>query len=159
MTQVTGSEGRRKLTIFQQYKDAVSNSWANILLLSSHNPLWGFDYSIRSCQAHLSITTFVQFFTSKTLIPLRTSSHHLFLGCPLDLFPIGLHSKILRAILYSSILCTCPHLFNRLTVTNLTMLAPPINLFNSWLVQILHPSLSWRRPKIFLGILLSKIIK
>jgi len=93
MTQVTVSEGRRKLIVFEQYKDAVSNSWANILLLSFYNPLCVFDYSTRSCQAHLSITTSVQFFTLNTLISFRTSSHHLFLGCPLDLFPIGLHSK------------------------------------------------------------------
>jgi len=46
------------------------------LLLTSYNPLWVSDFSIRSCQANLSITTFVQFFTAITLISFRTSSRH-----------------------------------------------------------------------------------
>jgi hypothetical protein len=46
------------------------------------------------------------FHTHSNPISFRTSSRNLFLGRSLDLFPIGLHSKILLTILYSSILCT-----------------------------------------------------
>jgi len=46
------------------------------LLLSSYNPLWVSDFSIRSYQADLSNTTFVQFFTPITLISFRTSFRH-----------------------------------------------------------------------------------
>ena len=104
-----------------------------LLLLSSYNPLWAFDFSTWSCQDVLFITKFVQFFTPNTLISFRTSSCHLLLVCPFDLFPIGLHLKILLAIPYSSILCKWPHHFNLWASKHLIMLAPSINLFNSWL--------------------------
>ena len=90
------------------------------------------------------------------LISFRTSSCHIFLGPPLDLFTIGLHSKILLTILYYYIPCQWPHHFNIWAFMDLSMLAPPINLFNSWRVLILHPSVSWMEPKIFFRILLSK---
>jgi len=38
------------------------------LLLTSYNPLWVSDFSIRSCQANLSNNTFVQFFTPVSLL-------------------------------------------------------------------------------------------
>lgn len=42
--------------------------------------------------------------------------------------------KILLTMLYSSILCKCSHHFNLWAFMNFISLAPPINLFNSWLV-------------------------
>ena len=130
-----------------------------LLLLSYCNSARIFDFFTGSCQADLPFTTFVHFFKLITLISFRTSSCHLFLGRPLDFFPIGLHSAIFLTFLYSSILCKWPHHFNSWAFMDVSVLDPPINLFDSWLFLILHPSRSWKGPKLFFRILLSKIIK
>ena len=49
-------------------------------------------------------------------------SFHLRLGLPKGLFPVGLPVKILKALLPSSILATCPAHLNLLDLITLTIL-------------------------------------
>ena len=49
-------------------------------------------------------------------------SLHLRIGSPKGLFPLGLPVKILRALLPSSILATCPAHLNRLDLLTLIVL-------------------------------------
>jgi hypothetical protein len=101
--------------------------WYIFLFFFCDTTLYGFlTSSADHARPICPITSFVQLFTSNTLI----SSLHPFLGCPLDLFPTGLHSKIHLTILYSYILRKWPHHFNFWAFMNLTMSAPPINLPN-----------------------------
>jgi hypothetical protein len=55
-------------------------------------------------------------------------SSHLRLGLPKDLFPVGLPVKILKAILPSSILATCPAYHNLLDLITLTILGEQYKL-------------------------------
>ena len=59
-----------------------------------------------------------------TLIPrsIPILSSHLRLGFPKGLSPVGLPVKILKALLPSSILATCPAHLNLLDLITLTML-------------------------------------
>lgn len=110
----TSDTGRKKER--KERKKRVSNKTPVDDCSSSYSfvlqPSVDFNFSTRSCKANPSITTFVQYFISNILI----SFSPLSIWCPLDLFPTGLHSRILLTILHSSILC---------------ILAPPIDLFNS----------------------------
>lgn len=60
----------------------------NIVLVLSYSPLWVLNFT-RSCQAALSVVTFVQFFTPNIPISFKASSRHEFLGHPVgSLFPL-----------------------------------------------------------------------
>jgi hypothetical protein len=88
----------------------------------------------------------------------RTHPSIYSLGTLLISFPLDAIKK--STLLFCSLpSCQSPHHFNLWAFINLTLLTPPINLFNSWLVLILHPSLSWTGPKIFIRILLWKVVK
>ena len=61
------------------------------------------------------------------LIPISSRSililsSHLRIGLPKGLFPVGLPVKILKALLPSSILATCPAYLNLLDLITLTLL-------------------------------------
>ena len=102
----------------------------NIVLVLSYSPLWVFSFT-RSCQASLSVVTFVQFFTPNTPISFRASSHHVFLGRRLRLFS---HWTPFKNPPYHSILLHPKYMalpFQSLIFYDLIMLFPPINLFNS----------------------------
>ena len=49
-------------------------------------------------------------------------SFHLHLGLPEGLFPVGLPAKILKGLLHTSILATCPAHLNVLDLITLTIL-------------------------------------
>ena len=95
------------------------------------------------------------------LIPISSMSilimfSHLRLGLPKGLFPVGLQVKIVKAVLPSSILSTCPAHLNLLDLITLTILCERYKLWSSSLWSLLHsPFASLLGPNIRLRILFS----
>ena len=69
-------------------------------------------------------------------------SSHLRLDLPKDLFPVGLPVRILKALLLSSILATCPAHLNLLDLITLTILGERYKLWSYSLWSLLHFPLS-----------------
>ena len=65
-------------------------------------------------------------------------SSHLRVSLPKGLFPVGLPVKILKALLPSSILATCPAHLNLLDLITLTILGERYKLLSSSLWSLLH---------------------
>ena len=83
-------------------------------------------------------------------------SSHLRPGLPKCLFPVGLLVKILKALLPSSILATCPVHLYLLDLITLTILGERYKLRRSTLCNLLHsPFSSLLGPKLCLRILFS----
>ena len=83
-------------------------------------------------------------------------SSHLRLSLPKGLFPVGFPVKILKVLLLSSILATCPAHQNRLDLITLTVLGQRYKLWISSFWSLLHsPFSSLLGPNIHLKILFS----
>ena len=86
-------------------------------------------------------------------------SSHLRLGLPKDLFSVGLPVKILKELLPSSILATCPAHLNLVDLITLTILGERYKLWSTSLWSFLHSPLpSLLGPNIRLRILFSNTL-
>ena len=94
--------------------------------------------------------------SSRSII-IQTS--HLRRGLPKGLFPVGLPVKILKALLPSSILATCPAHLNLLDLITLTILGEWCKLWSSSFWSLLHfPFSSLFGPNVRLRILFSSTL-
>jgi len=98
-------------------------------------------FCTRSCQVFLSLTSSIQFLSFSFFKSFITSSHHLFLGGPSVLIPMGFQSVIFLTSLISSILLRNPRHFTLLCFIYLSASCPLIKFYDSLLLLILHPSL------------------
>ena len=95
-------------------------------------------------------------YISSRSIPVFSS--HIRLGLSQVLFPVGLPVKILKTLLNSSILATCPVHLNLLDLITLTILGERYELWSSSLWSLLHlPFSSLLGPNICLRILCSRL--
>ena len=90
--------------------------------------------------------------------PILILSSHQILGLSKGLFPVGLPVKILKALLPSSILATCPAHLNLLDLITLTILSERYKLRSSSLWSLLHSFSSLLSPNIRLRILFSNTL-
>jgi hypothetical protein len=74
-------------------------------------------------------------------------SSHLRLGLPKGIFPVGLLAKILKTLLPSSILATCPANLNIIDLIILTILCERYEIWSSSLWSLLHPILDGNNTK------------
>jgi hypothetical protein len=86
-------------------------------------------------------------------------SSHLRLGHPKALFRVGLPVKILKALLHSSILATCPAHLNFLDLITLTILGERYKLRSSSLWSLLHSPFSSLLGPIVFFLQLKKLLK
>ena len=75
--------------------------------------------TLLSVQIPLQSIQFLAFISLKSILIL---SSHLLLGFPKGLFPVGVPVNILKALIPSSILATCPAYLNFLDLITLTTL-------------------------------------
>jgi len=113
------------------------------------NPTWVLVLCTRSVQAFLSLMSWLQFLSFSFWKSFITLSLHLIFGHALVLTSTGFQSVIYSTSFISSILLRCPHNLILCAFMYLTISSPCIN-FCSLLLLILHPSLHWTGPDIFL---------
>jgi hypothetical protein len=126
-------------------------------LLLTFQPYLGFVFCTRLSQDFVSLMRWLQFHSFRFFKSYITASLHLFFGRPLVLTPVGFHSAIFLTNFISSFMLRCPHNFILCAFVYWTLSA--LFICSYLVLLILHPSLHWIDPNIFLNICLSKTNK